>query len=79
MRGLPSAEEAGAEAMTDTLRCPHVTERGKVKGKVYCGLHDAWVECQSSHWGEPSMCAWDEPDNSDEARARRVAWMRENE
>lgn len=27
----------------------------------------------------PPECDYDEPDNSDEARARRAAWMRENE
>lgn len=74
MRGLPG--ETSGEM--DPLRCPHVTERGVIEGKVYCGLHDAWVECQEGHWGEPPRCALDEPDNSDEAKARRVAWMREN-
>ncbi len=60
--------------MTDPLRCPHVTERGKVEGKAFCGLHDTWVECQTVHWGEPPMCAYDEPDNGPEACARRRAW-----
>lgn len=77
MRGLSSATSR-KEGEMDPLRCPHVTERGVIEGKVYCGLHDAWVECQESHWGEPPRCAWDEPDNSDEAKARRVAWVREN-
>lgn len=45
---------------------------------MYCAGHGTWTECQEGHWGEPPMCAWDEPDNAPEAMARRVAWMREN-
>lgn len=54
----------------DPLSCPHAM-RGRVEGKTWCALHGAWTECGEGHWGEPPACAWGEPDNSPEARARR--------
>lgn len=72
MRGLPRAEEAG-EKMTDPLTCVFASQR-RVDSHLLCALHDCWVDCQTSHFGEPPMCAYDEPDNSDEAMERRRAW-----
>ena len=59
------------------LTCPHTGAR--VDDHVLCMERGTWVECQTSHWGEPPMCAYEEPDNSDEAKARRVKWIREHD
>lgn len=42
---------------------------------MLCALHNTWVECQTSHWGEFPMCAYEEPDNSDTARKTRLEWL----
>lgn len=54
------------------MTCAHASQK-RVGDHVFCTAHECWVECQTSHWGEPPMCAYDEPDNSDEACARRRA------
>lgn len=79
MRGLPSEKggEKVAKVSIDPMTCIFAGPT-RVGAHLKCAMHDTWVECQTSHWGEPPMCAYDEPDNSDEARARRRAW-REDE
>ncbi len=62
--------------MTDPLTCPHATEV-RVDSHILCSLHNCWVDCQSPHWGEPPMCAYDEPDNDDEAMRARLEWLSE--
>lgn len=62
----------------DPLTCIFA-KRGTLQGKTFCSLHNTWTECGEEHWGEPPMCAYDEPDNSPEACARRIAWSEENE
>lgn len=43
---------------------------------VWCDLHEVWTNCGLPLCGEVVGCAYDEPDNSLEARARRVAWLK---
>lgn len=56
------------------LACQHASEG--FGNHTFCKLHRTWVECQTSHWGEPPMCAYVEPDNSDEAMAARLEWVK---
>lgn len=65
--------------MVDPLACIFASPTERVDDHVLCVEHNCFVDCQCTHWGEPPMCAYEEPDNSDEAKARRVAWMREND
>lgn len=37
------------------------------------------VICSRSVFGEPPRCAYDEPDNSEAARKRRLEWLREHD
>ena len=37
---------------------------------------DTYVECHKSFCGEPPHCSWDEPDNSPDACAKRLEWMK---
>lgn len=65
----------------DPFDCLHATSK-RVGEHILCdanGGSGVWVNCQTSCFGEPPCCRLMEPDNSDEARARRVAWMREHE
>lgn len=62
----------------DPLTCIFASQTKRVDSHVYCVEHNCWVECQTSHWGEPPRCAYEEPDNSPEAMARRVAWSKEH-
>lgn len=62
----------------DPLACIFASTTKRVGIHVYCTLHDCWVECQTSHFGEPPMCSYEEPDNSDEAVAARLAWTEEH-
>lgn len=62
----------------DPLTCIFASPTDRVDNHVYCVEHDCFVDCQRSHWGEPPRCAYEEPDNSPEAMARRVAWMMEH-
>jgi len=56
------------------LTCQHATSR-RVGIHLFCALHETWVECQTSHWGELPMCSYEEPDNSDAARRARLEWL----
>lgn len=86
MRGLPREKDGEKGAAMIAYEKPRLIDPmtcifagpTRVGAHLKCAMHDTWVECQTSHWGEPPMCAYDEPDNSDEARARRRAW-REDE
>lgn len=62
-------------ARIDPLACIFA-RGGQLEGKTWCAQHETWTECQVGHWGEPPMCAWDEPDNSPEACERRRAFLR---
>lgn len=59
----------------DVKKCPHM---GKiVDGKhVWCNRGCFWTMCTTPLCEEPPICAFDEPDNSPEARERRIEWMR---
>lgn len=37
-----------------------------------------YVTCHKPFCGEPPHCSWDEPDNSPEAKARRLEWMKKH-
>lgn len=63
--------------MIDPLTCPHATDT-RVDSHILCALHNCWVDCQVGHFGEPPMCAYEEPDNSDEAMERRLRWIKED-
>lgn len=56
------------------LACPHVTGK-TVDHHILCALHNTWVDCQMGHFGEPPMCAYEEPDNSDAAMRARLEWL----
>ena len=62
--------------MRNPLTCPHATER-RIDSHVLCDLRETptWVTCQTGLCGEPPACAFEEPDNSPEAVARRLAFM----
>ena len=62
----------------DPMTCEHA-QRGRLAGKTFCAAHECWTECGEDHWGEPPMCAYDEPDNGPEACARRRDWKEEDE
>ena len=67
------------DTRTDPLTCPHRADSG-MAGIWRCMAHDeAYVQCATGHFGEPPMCSYEEPDNSPEARARRLEWQREHE
>ena len=67
--------------MTDAIPafCEH--NAGEFFGKVKCirGGHVVWTECTSEHWGEPPRCFLVEPDNSPEACARRLNYIRQSD
>lgn len=69
------ANERGERAAADPLACPHATDE-RVDHHILCALHNAWVDCQVSHFGEPPACAYEEPDNGDEAAEARLEWLR---
>lgn len=49
-------------------------------GRVLChkdGM-EIYTNCTSGLCGEPPRCVWDEPDNSPEAVARRLKWVKEH-
>lgn len=60
------------------LTCQHATNE-RVDNHTFCSLHSAWVDCQVGHFGEPPMCAYEEPDNSEGAIDARLAWLRRRE
>lgn len=47
-------------------------------GRVWCARHDVWTLCHVPFCGELLGCAYDEPDNSPEACARRVRWLQDH-
>lgn len=48
-------------------------------GHVLCTMRGSvWVNCRASVCGEEPQCAWEPLDNSEAAKARRLAWIREN-
>lgn len=49
-----------------------------IVGRVWCDLHDVWTLCHVPFCGEMLGCAYDEPDNSQEACARRLQWLRDH-
>ena len=65
---------------TDPATCPHGTYHASID-RTLCRKdgRKLWVECNRPHWGEPPTCADVLPDNSPEAVARRMEWMRRNE
>ena len=72
----PETVPTGAVAeRQDPMTCPCAEPRPEI-GKTRCRKdgRETFVECQASHWGEPPRCAWDEPDNSPDAVARRLAY-----
>ena len=63
----------------DPRNCPHKT--GMRVGDHYeCayGGRPVWVNCGTSFCGEPPICRFAPLDNSHEAMARRVEWLRAN-
>lgn len=46
--------------------------------RVWCDLHDVWTACGLPICGEVAGCTYEEPDNSPEACARRVEWLRDH-
>lgn len=64
----------------DPFDCPH--DSGVRYGEyLVCrrGVGDVWVNCQTSVCGDQPSCVYEEPDNSEEARSRRLAWTRAHE
>ena len=72
-------EAEGRAGLTDPLTCPHAGRIWEEFDRIWCERGEFWTDCQKEHWGEPPQCAFDPPDNSPEAKARRVAWCKENE
>lgn len=61
---------------TDPMTCPLGTYYPEID-RVLCTRNGkVWTNCRASLCGEPPMCAYDEPDNSPEAVARRLEWMK---
>lgn len=64
---------------TDPMTCPHRADFA-LPDTWRCMAHDGtFVHCGVGHFGEPPTCSYEEPDNSTEAVARRLEWMRRNE
>lgn len=40
---------------------------------------ETYTTCHKGICGDPPQCVWDEPDNSPEAVARRLEWMKGHE
>lgn len=59
------------------LCCEHRRYEPSVQ-RVWCGLHEVWTACGQPFYGGLAPCAYDEPDNSEEARKRRLEWLREH-
>lgn len=67
------------DTRTDPLTCPHCADFA-LPDTWRCMAHDGtFVSCGIGHFGEPPTCSYEEPDNSPEAVARRLEWMRESE
>lgn len=63
--------------MRDPMTCPHATDL-RVGEHLLCDLKETqtWVTCQTGLCDEPPRCAYEEPDNSPEAVARRLEHLR---
>lgn len=60
----------------DPMTCGHAA-RSLDDGRVLCALHgEVWTNCRESVCGEEPQCAWEPADNSREAVARRLEWMK---
>lgn len=59
------------------MTCEHRQSVPEI-GRVWCGLHGVWTACGMPICGEIAGCAYDEPDNSQEACARRLQWLRDH-
>lgn len=68
------AEEEYPE-LPDPDGCPFALR--EVGGHVECSRSGRrmWVSCREGICGDEPTCCWGEPDNSDEARERRLAWL----
>ena len=63
----------------DPPTCPHRMPTG-LDGISQCAAHDmTYVGCMKSVCGEPPRCSYEPIDNSAEAVARRLEWMRRHE
>ena len=61
---------------TDPLTCPHRADFD-MPNTWRCMAHDGtFVHCAVGKYGEPPMCYFEPIDNSAEAVARRLEWMR---
>jgi hypothetical protein len=60
--------------------CPHGTYHEDID-RVACTKTSGiiWVGCHAGLCGDAPHCIYDPLDNSDEACARRLAWMKEHE
>ena len=58
--------------------CPHFA--GEFVGFAKCVKKPNPIYTCCNKWvcGEPPRCVWEEPDNSDAAKARRLEWMKSN-
>ena len=64
---------------TDPLTCQHRIPTG-LSGISQCAAHDmTFVDCMKSVCGEPPKCCYEPLDNSAEAVARRLEWMKSHE
>lgn len=59
----------------DPLSCAFAVDKD---GFRVCTLEgrSVYVSCNKPFCGEPLRCSWEEPDNSKEARERRLAWIK---
>lgn len=56
----------------DPMGCEHREERET----SFCLLRSCYTSCGHSKYGEPPLCAFEEPDNSPQACRRRLEWMK---
>lgn len=62
------------DPMTEPSMCEHRERRHT----DFCTLHNCYTSCGESHFGEPPMCSFEEPDNSEEACRKRLEWIGAN-
>lgn len=63
--------------VTDTIRT--VGESGHEFRKCSLRGKPVYVQCHRSLCGEPPRCSYEPSDNTEEARLRRLEWMRAHE
>ena len=63
----------------DPFNCLHYTGK-HWKHHLLCNLDgkEVWVDCQTPHMCDLPRCRRVPPDNSEEAKEKRVKWMREH-